>query len=453
MDAEFVSRRSFLQGSTAVAAGATLASMASSAPTLGANEKFVVTLVGCGGRNSHLVDELLDNRKDVEIAYVCDPDHGRMARLAQNIGKKQGRRPKEVEDYRKTLDDKAVHAIFNATPDHWHVLPVIHACQAGKDAYYEKPMSHNIWEGRQLVNAAAKYRRIVQMGNQNRSAPYNMKAVEYIRSGKLGSVHLCKVFNMKHRRSIGKKPDCDPPPGVNYDRWLGPAPERTFSPNRFHYDWHWYWDYSGGDIINDGVHQVDLARWLLGVGYPKSVFATGGQHFHDDDQETPDTQVVTYDFDKLTMVFELTLWTPYMAKTPWDFRNTDGFPPWLQNATRIEVYGSKGMMMIGRHGGGWQVFGPNMKEIAQCPGRRPLARHLENFFRCVKSRKTPNAEPLGAHQSTILCHLANYAYRVGAKKLVFDAKTETITNCPEAQKLAKRTGRKGYEIPEIAAVA
>jgi predicted dehydrogenase len=266
----------------------------------------------------------------------------------------------------------------------------------------------------------------------------------------LGSVHLVKVFNMKNRNSIGKKPDGQPPEGVDYDRWLGPAPKVQFNPNRFHYNWHWYWDYSGGDIINDGVHQMDIARWLIGRDYPKSVTATGGKHFHDDDQETPDTHIATFDFDKLTMVFELTLWTPYMAKTPWDFRNTDAFPPWLQNSTRIEVYGTKGMMMMGRHGGGWQVFGAGMKEVAKGPGRRPLAHHFENFFECIKSRKQPNSYALGAHQSTILCHLANYSYRVGGQKLIFDGKTETIVNCPEAQKLAKRVGREPYQIPEIA---
>ncbi|MFQ6098799.1 MAG: Gfo/Idh/MocA family oxidoreductase, partial [Armatimonadota bacterium] len=236
----------------------------------------------------------------------------------------------------------------------------------------------------------------------------------------------------------------------DYDMWLGPAPRRPFNPNRFHYAWHWFWDYSGGDIINDGVHQMDIARWLIGSKCPRSVVATGGKHAYDDAQETPDTQHVLFDFDRLTMTFELTLWTPYMKKTPWDFRNTDEFPNWTFNATRVEVYGTNGLMMMGRHGGGWQVFGTDWKEAASAPGRRPLAQHLDDFFECIKSRRRPNADIEEGHLSTVLCHLGNISYRVGGRRLDFDADTESFLDDKHANRLLKRTYRRPWVVPEKA---
>jgi hypothetical protein len=202
------------------------------------------------------------------------------------------------------------------------------------------------------------------------------------------------------------------------------------------------------------VHQMDIARWLIGQDYPTSVVCSGGIHHYDDDQECPDTQYVAYDFDKLTMVFEQTLWTPYMDKISQDVRNGDLFPYWYQCATRIEVYGTKGLMFMGRHGGGWQVFEKAKKQseagvmVAQEFGRVPEKEHLEDFFGCIKSRKLPNADILQAHRSTILCHLGNISYRLGGRRLTFDGKTETIVNDTEAQQLAKRVGREPYAIPE-----
>jgi hypothetical protein len=192
-----------------------------------------------------------------------------------------------------------------------------------------------------------------------------------------------------------------------------------------------------------------VARWLVGKDYPKSVYATGGMHFFDDDQETPDTHVVTWDYDKLTMVFELSLWTPYMTKTPLDFRETDNFPDWRFSATQVQVYGTKGLMFMSRHGGGWQVCDNNHNVVASCPGRRPYHQHIDNFFECIQSRRKPNSDIEDGHKSTILCHLGNISYRVGGRKLCFDSKTETITNNQEANQLVKRTGREPYAIPEV----
>jgi hypothetical protein len=280
-----------------------------------------------------------------------------------------------------------------------------------------------------------------------------VKAVEYVRSGKLGSVHFVKVFNMKSWPSITPRPNEDPPAGFDYDMWLGSAPQRPYNRNR-HNTWNLYWDYSGGDIINDGVHQMDLARQLIGKEYPISVVAKGGQYFKGD-QETPDTQVVTYEFDGLTMTFELTLWTPYMDKIAGDVRAGDLFPYWPQCATRIEVYGTRSVMYMGRHGGGWQVFGAAKKPsrpgelIAQEYGRVPEGPHRDNFIDCIRSRTLPNGDIREGHLSTLLCHLGNISYRLGGRVLKLDSKTETFVGDEEANGMLKRTYRSPYVFPEV----
>ena len=436
-------RRRFLRGAAAgVAAGALIGTRA-----LGANEKIVCGFLGLGGRGRQLIGHVLA-REDGEVAYVCDLDPRRHSYGVGPVEKARGKKPKVVADYRKVLDDKDVDILFNATPDHWHCLPVIHACQAGKDAYVEKPLSHNIWEGRQTVKAARKYKRVVQVGTQNRSAPYNMAALKLIRDGALGKLHLVRVFNMKTRGAVPKQPDGEPPKGVDYDRWLGPAPKRPFNPNHFHYKWHWFWDFSGGDIINDGIHQIDLARWLAGVGMPKSVVTTAGKFAFDDAQDTPDTQNVHWEYDGLTMTLELTLWTPYIHKIPGRIRARDEFPKWPLCSTRIELYGTKAMMQMGRHGGGWQVFDAKGNVAAQHYGRRPSDAHIANLFDCVRSRKRANADVEAVHLSTCLCHLGNISYRVGGARLRYDAAREQIIDHPEANALVKRAGRPPYQIPE-----
>ncbi|HVN80589.1 MAG TPA: Gfo/Idh/MocA family oxidoreductase [Terriglobia bacterium] len=438
-------RRSFLKkaGLTTAFAGDLLNLNVRAA---GANERIIIGVMGVGGRGGYLA-KALAKRRDVEVAFVCDVDTRVFPEAVKVVADGQSKEPKTTTDFRKILDDRSVDALFIATPDHWHALPTIMACQAGKDVYVEKPATHNVWEGRKMIEAARQYRRIVQMGNQTRSASYAQAGIEYVRSGKLGEVHLVRVLNMKERPSIGHKKDEPVPQGVDYNMWLGPAPKRPFNPNRFHYNWHWFWDYSGGDIVNDGVHQIDLARWLIGQGYPKAVSSTGIKSF-DDDQETPDTQTVQYSFEGLTMVFELTLWTPYIRKTTDEERNSDQFPNWLFNSTRVEVYGTKGLMMMGRQGDGWQVFGSEGKEIAAGQGGDPLPAHLDNFFACVKSRKRPNSDIEDGHQSTVLAHLGNISSRLGGRQLVYDGKSELFVNDEEANRYLKRAGRSPWTIPD-----
>jgi len=324
------------------------------------------------------------------------------------------------------------------------------ACQAGKDMYVEKPASHSIWEGRKMVEAARKHGRVVQVGAQNRSNGNVARAIEYAHSEAFGDIHFVRVLNSKERITIGKKPDGPAPEGVDYDMWLGPAPQRPFNENHFHYAWHWFWNYSGGDIINDGIHQIDMARWLIGRKYPKSVVSGGGINFFQDDQETPDTHTVTWDYDGgLTMCFEQLLWAPYLKKTPLELRDIDGLPNWPFNGTRIEVYGTKQMMFVGRHGDGWQAFNADGQPVAGEPGEFTASNtdHIDNFVDCIRTRKQPNADIEELHLSTLLSHYGNIAYRTGRRQRI-DAATEGFVDDAEANALVKREYRSPWVVPE-----
>ena len=347
------------------------------------------------------------------------------------------------------LDDPEVDAVAIATPDHWHALGTVMACQAGMDVYVEKPTSHSIWEGRKMVEAARHYGRVVQVGTQNRSAEYCHKALDYVRSGALGDIHFVRVLNSKKRDRMDTLPDKAIPRGVDYDMWLGPAPMRPFNENHFHYNWHWFWDYGGGDVVNDGVHQIDLARWMTGKTLPRTVQSAGGNHVLKDVRETPDTQTVTWEFDGLTMALEQTLWTPYMKKTPFELRDTDSLPNWPFSGTRFEIYGSKQFMFFGRMGGGWQVFDGTGSSVALQPGKFSPANtaHVANFVECIRSRKRPNADIEDGHYSTLLAHYGNLACRVG-RTLRIDPATEGFVDDDEANALVKRAYREPWVIPD-----
>jgi predicted dehydrogenase len=301
-----------------------------------------------------------------------------------------------------------------------------------------------------LIEAARKYERVVQVGTQNRSAPYNLAGLEYVKSGKLGKIGLVKVYNLKsggpfHLGDPGTQPE-----GFDWDAWLGPAPERPYHQNIFNYGWHKLWDFCSGDMGDDGIHQIDLAMMLMGdPGIPAAVSCSGGRLVHKgDDAEVPDVQVVAFDFADFVMTFELSGYPRYMRKTTGTIRRKDEFPYWTQNATRIELYGSELMMTIGRHGGGWQVTTSGGRVVEQMYGRPADADHVKDFLACVKSRKLPTADVEILHDSCALVHLGNIAHRVGNRKLRFDAKAERFVESDEANKLIKREYRKGYEMPE-----
>ncbi|HOH28528.1 MAG TPA: Gfo/Idh/MocA family oxidoreductase [Candidatus Hydrogenedentes bacterium] len=439
-------RRAFLKHAVLTSTVAAAAGISINAG--GANERVVLGLMGLRGRGSFLAP-LAATRDDVELRYLADPDTNFFEQRAGDIEKHTGKRPVCMQDFREMLDDPELDGILMATPDHWHALGTIWACQAGKDVYVEKPASHNIWEGQQMVKAARKYDRVVQMGTQNRSAEYCQKAYEYVHSKDFGDIHFVRVMNSKQHGNIGKKENTDVPPGVNYDIWLGPAPMRPFNENHFHYAWHWLWAYSGGDIINDGIHQIDIAHWLIDQPLPKAVCAAGGKHFFDDDQEAPDTHTVNWEFDRLTMVFEQTLWAPYMKKTPMEVRDLDLLPNWPFSGTRIEVYGTEQFMFLGRHGGGWEVFDKDGNSVRVEHGyfERSNKDHLGNFIDCIRSREKPRADIELGHRSTLLSHYGNIAYRTG-RKLSIDPATEGFINDDEANGYVKRQYREPWVVPE-----
>ncbi|MCP5524403.1 MAG: Gfo/Idh/MocA family oxidoreductase [Verrucomicrobiales bacterium] len=401
----------------------------------GANERVVVGVMGLGGRGTALAG-MFASRKDVEIAYLCDADTRRFGRTQAAIEQAQGRPVKCVQDFRRILDDPAVDVLVNATPDHWHGLGTILACQAGKHVYVEKPMAHNVWEGRKMVEAARKHNRVVTVGMQSRSAPYVQPAREIIRSGKLGDIRLVRVYNMMEHPFRESGPEGPVPAELDYNLWSGPARLLPYHAQR---SWLNFAEYSCGPIPGDAVHQLDLARFLLGdPPPPKSVVHQGGIHVLRDGRDTPDSQYATYEYDDFVLLFQGTLWTPYMKKIPVETRNTDQFPDWEFCSTKIEILGTKDFMRVGRHGGGWQVLDGNDKVIAESYGRQGDADHIENFLQCVRSGNRPNADVEQGHQSVLLCHLANIAWQAGNPRLVFDAQTETFPDSPEANRLLKR---------------
>jgi len=410
-----------------------------------ANDKVIIGVMGLGGRGTYLAEKFA-SRPDAEVAYLCDADTRRFGRARNVVEEVQGRKPKMVKDFRRILDDSSVDVLINATPDHWHALGTIMACKAEKDVYVEKPLAHNIWEGRKMVEAAREYKRVVQVGMQTRSAPYMKNAAEYIRAGKLGDVYLVRVFNMMQHPARRKGPDQPVPDGFDYDMWCGPAPKLPYNPGR---RWLNQWEYSCGPIAGDAIHQLDLARYLIGdKPYPDTVSHAGGVNALRDGREIPDTQLATYEYDKLTLLFEAALWTPYMKKTPQSIRNSDKFPNWPFSSTKIEVLGTEGFMYLGRHGGGWQVYDSNDKLVHSEYGRQADKEHQDNFIDCIRTRNIPNADVEQGHYSVLLCHLANISYRLGNKKLKFDPKTESFVNAPEANKYLKRTYRHPWVIPD-----
>lgn len=437
-----MNRREFLKSSVgAAAAFAALPKRKSYA----ANKKIIIGMMGLGGRGVYLAEQLLE-RSDVEIAYLCDVDSRRFARAREAVEELQNRRPKIVKDFRKMLDDPNVDAIVNATPDHWHCLGTIMACQTGKDVYVEKPLSQSIWEGRKTVEAARKYNRIVQVGTQCRSSKELKSAAEYIRSGKLGKVSIVRVYHMLNIPGPASKPKPEPvPEGFDYDMWCGPAPKLPYRKGRW---WPNFWDFGCGNICEDAVHQLDLARALIGKAYPDTVYCVGAINVAKDGREAPDTQTMTYEYGKMTLAFQGALWTPYMKKTSWGIRDSNRFPDWQFNSTKIEILGSEGFMYYGRHGGGWQAYDLTGKLVHSEYGRHPINEHLDNFIDCIRTRNKPNGDVEEAHLSALMCHAANISFRIGNQKLKIDPKTESFDDSKEANQYLRRKDRNPWVIPE-----
>ena len=413
-----------------------------------ASDRVIMALIGAGSWGTNLILEAANAGENMIIKYVCDVDDERGGRAIAELEKIQGVRPIAVRDMRKVYDDKEVDGVFIETPEHWHALASIWACQAGKDVYVEKTPSHSIFEGQQMIKAAMKYERIVQCGTQNRSADYAITARDYINSGELGelvSVHVRELLDGPV--PLNEKENTAPPDTIDWNMWLGPAPEVPYNVSR-HKSWGYYWDYSGGYVTSGGsIHQLDMARLVLdNPGFPKSAYCAGGRYFFDDKREVPDYQMTTFDFGNWVMTLETGFCTPYMQKEGLDVRLGKNYPKWMQNSTRVDILGTKRMMYLGRMGGGWQVFDMDEKLIAQDKGIFPLKAHILNYIKCIRTRNQPNGSIVEGHRSSVMIHLANLSYRAGNKQLLFSPEYETILNDPTAAALDKLNYRKGFEI-------
>jgi predicted dehydrogenase len=419
-------RRKFLATG---AAGVGLTVLSSMGAAEQPNDKVRLAIMGLRIRGKHLAG-VFSQFDDVEIAVLCDPDEAMVAPTLDLLKAKQRREPRIEKDIRKVLEDRDITAVVVAAPDHWHALATVWACQAGKHVYVEKPVSHNLVEGRRMIEAARKYNRVVQVGTQRRSGEEFRAAVEFIRSGKLGKVPFVRAWIAGNRPSIGKKADEPTPKGVDYDLWTGPAPLRPFNPNRFHYNWHWHWDYGTGELGNNGVHFLDLARWALDADAPLRVTAAGGKLFYDDDQMTPDTQIVTFDFPHSTVIWEHRIW----SKT-----GVEGQP------SGVCFYGEKGTLVLEKSG--WKLLDGSAEPFKTTGLGSWEKNHARDFLDRIKDGKRPAADIEEGHLTTRLCHLGNIAYRVG-RSIRFDAKTELIVDDAEANQLLSREYRKGFELPD-----
>lgn len=439
-----MNRRRFLQGSaaaTTLSLGGLSSALAGAANKPAPNDRIAVAVVGLHGRGGHLLRTFC-KLPDVEVRCLCDVDQRVLDQRAAEVEKLSGRRPETTGDFRRAVDDRSIDALILGTPDHWHAIPTILACQAGKDVYVEKPDGHNVRESVAMAAAATKYRRVVQLGTQARSGPHLHSAMEYIAGGALGRVRFAKAWESSRQGSIGHPADTPAPEGVDYDMWLGPAPKRPFNPRRFHSSWRWFFDYGTGDLGNDGVHRLDIARWGLQTALaatneelpllPKSVSAHGGKHYFDDDQEWPDNLMVTYDFGTCLMTYEMRIWSPYRL---------DG------ESEGAAVLGDEGYIVIGN--GRWRAMDRKGKQVAEDKGGYNDAGHARNFLDCMRSRKAPVADlPTVGHPSSMLCHLGNAAWRAG-RTLRFDPASVSIPGDQQASQLLGRTYRKPWALPEL----
>ena len=448
-------RREFIKKSIAGTVGLTVgAHSLLSTSCKGANDKIVLALIGAGGRGLSSIINCCKVNENVTIKTVCDVNSQRLTNAAATVEKELGYTVTTTGNIKEVLNDKDVDAVWVATPEHWHALATIWACQAGKDVYVEKNPTISIWEGQKMIEAAKKYKRIVQVGFQNRSATYGMSARDYIATGKLGKVVAVKCYNMLGGNKWTEKPETSVPSWLDWEMWQGPAARRAFNHSivseKGRGDWSCYWAYSGGELADDASHVIDFARFALGdPPHPKSVYGWGGNHVFDSKRETPEFQSIVYDFGDFTLSMDCGVATNYMIKTPNDIRmDKTRFPNWTNNATRTEIYGTEGFMYLGRHGGGWQVMGPNNEIVAQDGGIFPDNEHQIDFIQALRTRRKPNGNIEECHRSATLVHLGNIAYRVGNKQLVFDGKTEKFLNDDKANALLKGTYREGFVIPE-----
>ena len=435
-------RRSFMKKLGAVSALGTGGLMNWNPRALGANDKVVLGLIG--GRNQGRGDTLRAIQRGAEIKTFCDIDQAILDKVNPDLEKAQGKAPGTTKEFRRLLDDKDIDGVIVATPDHWHARITLLACQAGKDVYIEKPLTQTIHEGHLIRDAARKYQRVVQVGLQSRSAPNIRSGIEYVKSGKLGKICEINTWECQRRETIGNPPDSDPPPTVDYDVWLGPAPKRPFNINRFHYNWRFFWDYGNSELGNQGVHMLDVALWgvqaLRGVDncLPTHVSGNTGIYWLKDAKEVPDTQLVTYEYGD----FMLT----------WELRSFAMHHPLDGNREGIAFLGSEASLVIRglAHYASWEVYNRDGSkgERGEAPGESEHGLHEKNFIDCIKSRKQPNSDVETGRLATTLCHIGNIACHL-RRDVVFDPKTETFPNDAKANAYLTKAYRAPYGLPKV----
>lgn len=462
-----LNRRDFIGGSAvSVAALRAVSLVGGPERVMGANDRVRVAICGIHGRgNDHL--ENYSKIPNVQIAALCDVDESVLNMRLSQMEKMGLPKPVTYTDVRKLLEDKSIDAVSIATPNHWHTLMAIWACQAGKDVYVEKPCSHNLWEGQQLVKASQRYNRIVQHGSQIRSATAIREMVLKMKEGIIGETYLARGLCYKWRDTIGRAAVEPVPSGVDYDLWTGPAPVHAFTKNRFHYNWHWNWTFGNGDLGNQGIHQVDVARWGMGLGFPNKVSAMGGHFMFDDDQQTPNDLNCAFEFDlpdgkRRMITFEVRHWiTNHEAEigtralgTPEPKRSAGtaklGPMAGSHNTVGNIFYGSKGYLSTGdedaRTYSVW--LGRDQEQQPPVHGGAEKA-HFQNFIDCVISRNKAdlNAPIEEGHISCALMHLANASYRLG-RTLNFNPDTQQVIGDEEAERLL-RDEERGYRQPFV----
>jgi predicted dehydrogenase len=434
-----LSRRAFLSQSTAAAGLGSLAFSnlhllsSAHADDVAPSDKMRLGVIGCGGMGRGDLECFFGN-PEVDCPVLCDIDDAMLAKAVDLCQTKRRKRPDTVKDFRRVLDRKDIDIVLVATPDHWHALPAVLACQAGKDVYVEKPLAKTIAEGRAMLEASHRHNRVVQMGSQWRSCKHILEAAQLIRSGKLGKVSLVRGWAyLDWLPSIGKPADAEPPAGVDYDFWLGPAPKRPFNPNRFHFNFRWFWDYAGGLMTDWGVHLINMMLMGMGEHTSKSVFSTGGKFVFDDNSETPDSQVTVYEFPDYMLIWE----------------HKAGLNNGLNGRSwGIEWNGTEGTVLLNDEG--WEIRTERKQanlESKKMPGSEdPRPAHVRNFLDCVKTRKPPVLNLDIAHHVSTVAHLGNIAYRAG-RKVVWDANQERIIGDEEADKLVGVRYREPWSLP------
>jgi predicted dehydrogenase len=439
-------RRSFIKTSAAIGSAAFVAPTFIPSSAFGANDRINAAVLGVNGRGGSHISGFM-SQKNVQVTTLCDPDINVMAKKQKDFKEKYNKDVKLEQDLRRVMDNKDIDVLGIASPNHWHALSVIWACQAGKDSYVEKPGSHNIWEGRKMVEAAHKYDRIVQHGVQLRSSPAVNEAIKLLREGYIGNVYMARGLVFRWRGDIGDQGVSPVPEGLDYDIWTGPAQMRPFSRNLVHYNWHWHWDYGNGDVGNQGIHETDLCMWGLDVGLPTKITSMGGKFLWDDCKEVPEVLTSVYKYPEEGKIIQFEV-------RPWCTNTEEGVT--VGNI----FYGDKGILVVDGYdtyktylgkdrtpGQSGKDGGESGSEMDR--GLGGTDGHFANFIDAVRKRdKSILTGPVEtAHLSSGLAHLGNIAYRLD-RVLTFDPKTEKFVNDKEADAMLTREYRPGYAVPE-----